>query len=73
MNGPLSLIRKISDIILDHGTDEGILSEPGDRLEARVTKSNRKVAKLRKKHGKYKESITEYSNGTKVYTKSEKL
>lgn len=29
----------------------GILSEPGDKLEARVTNSNRKVVKIQKDNG----------------------
>ena len=32
----------------------GILSEPGDKLEARVTNSNRKVVKIQKDNGNSK-------------------
>ncbi len=32
----------------------GILSEPGDKLEARVTNSNRKVIKIQKRQWKFK-------------------
>ena len=34
----------------------GILSEPGDKLEARVTNSNRKVVKIQKDNGNSKYS-----------------
>ena len=37
-----------------------VLQKPGDKIEARVTKSNRKVLKLSKDNGKYKQSYTEY-------------
>lgn len=36
----------------------GILSEPGDKLEARVTNSNRKVVKIQKDNGNSKYSAT---------------
>ena len=47
----------------------GILSEPGDKLEARVTNSNRKVVKIQKDNGNSKYSATQYSNGIVVETK----
>ena len=47
----------------------GILSEPGDKLEARVTNSNRKVVKIQKDNGNSKYSATQYANGTVVETK----
>lgn len=47
----------------------GILSEPGDKLEARVTNSNRKVVKIQKDNGNLKYSATQYPNGTVVKTK----
>lgn len=36
----------------------GILSEPGDKLEARVTNSNIKVVKIQKDNGNSKYSAT---------------
>ena len=48
---------------------EGRLSEPGDKLEARVTNSNRKVVKIQKDNGNSKYSATQYPNGTVVETK----
>ena len=47
----------------------GILSEPGDKLEARVTDSNRKVVKIQKDNGDSKYSATQYPNGTVVEMK----
>ena len=47
----------------------GILSEPGDKLEARVTNSNRKVVKIQKDNGNSKYSAIQYPNGTVVETK----
>ena len=47
----------------------GILSEPGDKLEARVTNSKRKVVKIQKDNGNSKYSATQYSNGIVVETK----
>lgn len=47
----------------------GILTEPGDRLEAYVTKSGRNVLKIQKGNGKYKYSATQYPTGTIVETK----
>lgn len=47
----------------------GILTEPGDRLEAHITESGRKVLKIQKKKGKYKYSATQYQTGTVVETK----
>lgn len=47
----------------------GILNKPGDRLEARVTDSNRKVLKVSIDNGNSKYSATEYPNGTVVETK----
>lgn len=47
----------------------GILKNPGDRLEARVTDSNRKVVKISTDSGKSKYSATQYPNGTVVETK----
>lgn len=48
---------------------DGILTEPGDRLEARITKSGRKVVKIQKNAGKNKYSATQYPTGTVVETK----
>lgn len=47
----------------------GILNRPGDRLEARITDSNRRVVKLQKDNGNSKYSATQYLNGTIVETK----
>lgn len=40
------------------------LSNPGDKAEARMTKSHRKVATYVSGDGKFKASKTEYPNGT---------
>ncbi len=48
------------------GNNKGILSEPGDELNAKVTKTGRKVFKLKKREGKYNSTIYERKNG---YTK----
>lgn len=47
----------------------GILNKPGDKLEARVTDSNRKVLKIQTDNGCSKYSATQYPNGTVVETK----
>ncbi len=47
----------------------GILNKPGDKLEARVTNSNRKVVKIQIDNGCSKYSATQYPNGTVVETK----
>lgn len=47
----------------------GILNKPGDKLEARVTNSNRKVLKIQTDNGCSKYSATQYPNGTVVETK----
>lgn len=47
----------------------GILSKPGDKLEARVTNTNRKVLKIQTDNGSSKYSATQYPNGTVVETK----
>lgn len=52
------------------GNKDNILdtvTNPGDKLELRVTNSNRKVLKLQKENFKY--SATKYPNGTIVETK----
>lgn len=51
----------------------GILQNPGDKLEARITSSNRKVVKVSKSNGKAKYSATQYPNGTLVETKTTKF
>ncbi|MEW8995607.1 hypothetical protein [Clostridium sp.] len=53
----------------DVNKSTGILSEPGDKLEARVTDTGRKVVKIQKDNGNSKYSATQYSNGTVVETK----
>ena len=47
----------------------GILNKPGDKLEACVTNSNRKVLKIQTDNGCSKYSATQYPNGTVVETK----
>ena len=47
----------------------GILNKPGDRLEARITDSNRRVVKVQTDKGNSKYSATQYPNGTLVETK----
>ncbi|MGM9608036.1 MAG: hypothetical protein ACI3XJ_11085 [Oscillospiraceae bacterium] len=47
----------------------GILTKPGDRLEAYITKSGRNVLKVQKDNGNSKYSITQYPTGTIVETK----
>lgn len=47
----------------------GILNKPGDRLEARITDTNRRVAKVQTDNGNFKYSATQYPNATIVETK----
>ena len=47
----------------------GILTQPGDRLEARVTDTGRNVIKIQKDGGNSKYSATQYPNGTIVETR----
>ena len=49
--------------------NNGILTQPGDRLEATVTKTGRNVIKIQKNNGYSKYSATQYPNGTIVETK----
>lgn len=42
----------------------GILNNPGDKFEARVTKSGNKVAKFSSGDGLFKASKTVFPNGT---------
>ncbi|MDE6103869.1 MAG: hypothetical protein K2F60_05030 [Oscillospiraceae bacterium] len=49
------------------------LIEPGDELIARITKTGRKVIKMKKNQGMHKYSATQYSNGTIVETKTTKI
>ena len=53
-------------------TSGGLLEKPGDRAEAKITKTGRKVLKVSKECGKLKYSKTQYSNGTTVETKTVK-
>jgi len=46
-----------------------ILNNPGDKLEALITNSNRRVVKVQKDKGSSKYSATQYPNGTVVETK----
>ncbi len=50
----------------------GLLSNPGDKLEARITDTNRQVVKIHKNNGLSKFSATRYPNGTVVKTIVEK-
>ncbi len=50
-----------------------ILQDPGDKLDAKITKTRRKVVRVTKANGTGKFSVTEYPNGTIVETKSVKL
>lgn len=45
-------------------TEKAGLTEPGDKLTARVTKKGNKVVTVSKNNGKSKYSRTQYSNGT---------
>ena len=49
--------------------DNGILSQPLDCLEVKVTKTGRNVIKIEKDSGNSKYSATQYHNGTVVETK----
>lgn len=48
------------------------LNNPGDRLDARVTESGRKVLTAEKNYGEEKYSMTEYPNGTTVETRTKR-
>lgn len=48
--------------------DNGILKEPGDRIEARITKTKRKVLKVHTSKGKY--SAVQYPDGKLVETRT---
>lgn len=50
----------------------GILNNPGDKFEARVTKSGNKVAKFSSGDGSLKASKTVYPNGTVHETRTYK-
>lgn len=52
--------------------DGVFLKQPGDKLEARVTNSNRKVLKASTDGGNSKYSATQYPNGTIVETRTTK-
>lgn len=47
--------------------NNGILSEPGDKLTANITKTGRQVVKVEKSNGQ-KASATKYKTGKTVYT-----
>ena len=47
-----------------------ILNKPGDNMSACITKSGRQVLKISKNNGKIKHSVTRYTNGTIVETKT---
>ena len=48
----------------------GLLKQPGDEISARITKSGRKVLKVKTKGGTHKYSAVQYKNGRVVETKS---
>ena len=50
----------------------GFLTEPGDKLEAYITDTGKKVLKGQKNKGKHKIAIVKYDNGTVVKTESYK-
>lgn len=50
----------------------GFLNQPGDKAEARVTDSMRKVLKVSTDGGNSKYSATQYPNGTIVETRTTK-
>lgn len=53
-------------------SESSFLNNPGDRLDARVTESGRKVLKAEKNYGEEKYSMTEYPNGTTVETRTKR-
>lgn len=66
MNSLLSIFGSSNSEIVKK---RGILNNPGDKLEAKVTNSNRKVLKIHTDNGNSKYSATQYPNGTVVETK----
>ena len=50
----------------------GSLANPGDKLEARITDTNRRVIKVHRNNGADKYSATQYPSGTIVETKTTK-
>lgn len=50
----------------------GLLSNPGDKLEARITDTGRQVLKINKNNGLLKHSVVRYPTGTVVSTFVEK-
>ena len=50
----------------------GLLSNPGDKLEARITDTGKQVLKIHKDNGLFKLSQVRYSTGTVVSTIVEK-
>ena len=58
--------------IFGSGNSEGILNNPGDRFEARITTSGRKVIRIITNGGRTKYSATQYRTGRIVETKSSK-
>ena len=54
--------------------NHGLLQDPGDEFNARITNSGRKVAKLKNKHGKFSSTIYEGDDYiTRVDTKTTKF
>ena len=56
--------------IFGNRNSEGILKNPGDKFEARITPSGRKVIRITTNNGRDKYSVTQYSTGRIVETKS---
>lgn len=51
---------------------DSILSKPGDKASARITKTRREVLKISTDKGSRKYSATRYPNGTIVETRTTK-
>ena len=71
-------MKKLLDMCFKRNNSEvasksGLLNKPGDRLEAYITNTNRRVVKIQRDNGNSKYSATQYPNGTTVETKVTKL
>ena len=63
---------KLPAIFKGNSSNDGYLKNPGDRMEARITDSERKVVRISTDNGYSKYSATQYPNGTIVETKTTK-
>ena len=61
----------MSNFLANISSLNNILQNPGDRFEAKITKTNRRVAKAQ--IGDKKISVTQYPNGRIVETRSYSL